>query len=230
MIFMKFMCFGLSQKSFFLGVLLSFFCLQSAVAGASGSNNDFSATKSQILEYYNEHFHNIGEVLSKNQEVYRASPQALMEFVNAELMPNWSAELTIRAILGVDLWKTLSEEQKERLIEEYGQTMRRYIFETFAKYNGQTVKAEEVTMYSSGKKAWMTVAIDLEPLPSVPLDFKLYQVDNHWKIYDFRFQGVSFIKMKQSEYQQTLSEQGFEKILSLLKQKNDVFFEALNEQ
>lgn len=211
---------------FVVAISVSLFGAKSAFAD---DKEEFSETKQQILSYYNQHFQDIGQILSQNQEKYRADPQALMEFVNSELMPNWSAERTIMAILGVDLWKSLSLEQQTALIEEYGQTMRRYIFETFAKYHGQVVEAQTVKMFSSGKKAWMTVSIDLEPLPSVSLDFKLYQVDDNWKIYDFSFQGVSFIKMKQSEYQQTLSEKGFDTLLSLLKQKNDMFFDALND-
>lgn len=205
-------------------MVFAFFGLNSSLVVAKESQRKL---ETEIIQEFQQEFDLI-ENFAKNVEK-PTKAQVLLNFIDKEMMRRWSAELTIRAIIGRKLWSGLNADEKQGLIDAYADTMRRYLFEVFLKYNGQKPIAEKVQLNSKGTKGWLTSKLVIDNFPDIVVDLKLYHLKNQWVIYDFRFQGISFIKLKQSEYQAIVTEKGAFYLTQLLNDKNTEFFKALNE-
>ncbi len=182
-------------------------------------------SKSAIKVFFQRKFESIEAFLSQKEVIIDS--ERLMEFVEQELMTVWSAELTIKAILGVKRWSRLKNEQKQQLIESYNHTMKRYLYEVMLKYEGQKAIAEKIQLNKKATKGWLTAKLLLKNFPDITIDLKLFHSKaekGKWLIYDFRFQGISFIKLKQSEYRTIVDEQGVLALIELLDHKNNEFF------
>lgn len=179
-----------------------------------------------IIQRFQKKFIEIECFLEKNQQLIAKDPVVLKEFVDQRLMSVWSSELTIKAILGVKRWKQLSEVRKTELLTAYQDTMHRYLFEMMARYDGQKAIAADVELNQKQTKGWLNVDLQIDNFPDLAVDLKIYRNQDKWQIYDFRFQGISFVKMKQSEYQGIYDEKGVDELVRLLSQKNKAFIEA----
>lgn len=179
----------------------------------------------QVIEYFQLKFDEI-EAFA-NSETKPIPVESLMTFIKAKLMSHWSSELTIKAIIGKKLWMELEVSAQQRLIEAYSRTMQRYLFETFKQYDGQKPIASKVAFNNKGNKGWLTVKLLLDNLPELKIDLKLYLHENQWVIYDFRFSGISFVKLKQSEYQALLQNHGVEFLIKDLNDKYSQFVSTL---
>lgn len=165
--------------------------------------------------------------MQENHEKALQNPSTLMTFVDNDLLTVWSAKNTIRAMLGAQRWSQLSPEQEAQLIRAYEQTMRRYLYEVMSQYQGQVARVDSIRLNGKQNKGWLTVVLDSPSLPDLAIDLKIYKEDESWTIYDFSFQGISFVKMKQNYFQATFDQKGLEGVLADLNNKNQEFNKKL---
>lgn len=200
--------------------LLVLLWLFSHLANASVDNEElkqfFQAKLDRINHFMQEHHNNALQ-----------NPSILMTFVNTELLTVWSAKNTIRAMFGAQRWSELTKDQESQLIAAYEQTMRRYLYEVMRQYQGQIATVDSIRLNDKQNKGWLTVVLDSPSLPDLSIDLKIYKEDSAWTIYDFSFQGISFVKMKQTYFQKIFDQKGFEGVLADLNRKNQEFNEKL---
>lgn len=165
--------------------------------------------------------------MQENHEKALHNPSILMAFVDNDLLTVWSAKNTIRAMLGAKRWSQLNPEQESQLIRAYEQTMRRYLYEVMSQYQGQIATVDSIRLNAKQNKGWLTVILDSPTLPDLSIDLKIYQENDSWTIYDFSFQGISFVKMKQNYFQTTFDQKGLEGVLADLNNKNQEFNKKL---
>lgn len=165
--------------------------------------------------------------MQENHQKALQNPSSLMAFVDDELLAVWSAKNTIRAMLGAERWSKLTTQQEATLIKAYEQTMRRYLYEVMSRYQGQVATVDSIRLNDKKNKGWLTVVLESQSLPDMSIDLKIYKEDTDWTIYDFSFQGISFIKMKQNYFQTTFDAKGFEGVLADLDSKNQEFNKKL---
>ncbi len=180
----------------------------------------------QIIQEFQGEFNKIEAFAKSNPKPIKTD--ILMEFIDKELMSRWSAELTIRSILGKELWKSVEADKKQQLINAYYITMKRYLFESFQQYNGQKPLASKIQLNKKQNKGWLTAQLMIDNFPDIHLDLKIYFFKEQWVIYDFRFKGISFIKLKQNEYRNLVEEQGAQPLISLLEGKYQEFLKQLD--
>ncbi len=182
----------------------------------------------QILEKFQIEFDRV-KAFAESQKRPFAS-DVLMDFIETQMMKRWSAELTIRAIVGKKRWRVIKPKEKQELILAYENTMKRYLYETFQQYKGQKPVAEKVELHSNHKKGWLTVRLLIPNFSDVTLDLKIYNRDGEWLIYDFRYQGVSFVQLKALDYFLTLKINGAEGLINKLNKKNEQLYKSLESK
>ena len=182
-----------------------------------------SLNQQNLKQFFQYKLDTINRFMQDNHQKALQDPSILMKFVDSDLLTVWSAKNTIRAMLGAQRWSQLTVEQESQLIKAYEQTMRRYLYEVMNQYQGQIAEVESVRLNSKQTKGWLTVVLDSPSLPDLSIDLKIYQEGTVWSIYDFSFQGISFVKMKQHFFQTTFDEKGLQGILVELNSKNQEF-------
>ncbi|MHC9510127.1 MlaC/ttg2D family ABC transporter substrate-binding protein [Kangiella sp. M94] len=182
-----------------------------------------SLDKQSLKQFFQHKLDTINDFMQENHKKALQTPSLLMTFVDSELLTVWSAKNTIRAMLGAERWSKLTVEQESELIKAYEETMRRYLYEVMRQYQGQIATVDSIRLNSKQNKGWLTVVLNSSSLPDLSIDLKIYKEGTAWTIYDFSFQGISFIKMKQNYFQSTFDEVGFEGVLTDLNNKNEEF-------
>lgn len=182
-----------------------------------------SLDKQSLKQFFQHKLDTINHFMQENHDKALQTPSLLMTFVDNELLTVWSAKNTIRAMLGAERWSKLTVQQESELIKAYEETMRRYLYEVMRQYQGQVATVDSIRLNSKQNKGWLTVVLNSSSLPNLSIDLKIYKEDTAWTIYDFSFQGISFIKMKQHYFQSTFDEVGFEGVLADLNNKNEEF-------
>lgn len=186
-----------------------------------------SLDKQGLKQFFQHKLDTINSFMQENHEKALQNPSTLMTFVDSDLLTVWSAKNTIRAMLGAQRWSQLTAEQESQLITAYEQTMRRYLFEVMSQYQGQTASVDSIRLNDKQNKGWLTVVLNSSSLPDLSIDLKIYKEESIWTIYDFSFQGISFVKMKQNYFQSTFDQKGFEGVLADLNSKNQEFNKKL---
>ena len=202
------------KKAFFLIFWINFVSFQWHI---------LNANETIINQQFQQQLQKTNQFLSQNQQLLKQDPKLLLEYVDKELLPYWSAEDTLRAMIGVERWKNLTASQQTELTHSYQHTMRRYLFEVTEKYQGQTLSVQKIQLNSKKTKGWLTLLIETPMFPSINVDLKIRQNVDIWTVYDFRFQGISFVKMKQTYFRTLLDEKGFDYLLNELNDKNQEF-------
>ena len=115
-------------------------------------------------------------------------------------------------------WKKATEQEKEKFIDLFSQLIENtYIgkIETYTnekiEYPGEKVK--------SGKAIVETLIIAASA--DIPVDYKLYQKDGAWWVYDVIIEGVSLISNYRSSYQEIVKKEGFGGLLAKMQEKID---------
>ena len=116
-------------------------------------------------------------------------------------------------------WKKANGEQRERLVETFGRFTVANYAGRFDGYSGQSFKTlgEEPST-----RATLLVKTRLnEPEgEGIELDYRVRQVDGHWKIIDVYLNGtVSELALRRSEYSSMIAREGFDALLAALDQK-----------
>lgn len=209
--------------------LYLFFSLSTNALAGSENHGDISTHFQKKLDIINT-------FLAENHEKAIKDPQLLIEFVNKELLTVWSAKNTIRAMLGAKRWQQLSPADSDNLIHAYENTIRRYLFEVLQRYQGQNAVVSSVRLNSKANKGWLRVTLHSPSLPDFDVDLKIYHdgATATWTVYDFSFQGISFVRMKRGFFRNTFDNEGVSGIIASLEQKNRKFKQRLmaanNEQ
>ncbi|WP_228703647.1 MlaC/ttg2D family ABC transporter substrate-binding protein [Kangiella sediminilitoris] len=179
--------------------------------------------KSEVTSYFEERLEVINIFLEKNHKKAVNDPQYLVQFVDKELLNVWSAKNTLRAMLGPKRWSSMKPKTQSKLVLTYQNTIRRYLYETLNQFKGQEATVVGLRLNPKGNKGWLSVSLETPNLPDLTIDLKIYKSKNTWTVYDFSFQGISFVKLKRVFFRQTFDQKGAEGLIKTLNHKNKKF-------
>lgn len=212
----------LSQKTWSQKIIM-YRCLKAFLVCLCVIVAPISNADEKIVTEFNEKLNKINVFLEENHKKALQEPALLISFVNQELLEVWSARNTIRAMLGTSRWKQLADSEATILIKTYENTIRRYLFEVLKQYQGQKATVESIRLNNKGNKGWLRVRLESPSFPTLNVDLKIYKEEELWTVYDFSFQGISFVKMKRGFFRDTFDKNGVEGVVTELREKNKDF-------
>jgi phospholipid transport system substrate-binding protein len=116
-------------------------------------------------------------------------------------------------------WRKLSEEEQNVYVELYQKYIVRSYVSKFAKYIKHDYKIKNVEERANG---YYIVAIDLlGQQESLSFTYRLKRTPNGFQIRDLISEGVSILSTQRSEFTRIIDQEGFEALLSILKNKVD---------
>jgi phospholipid transport system substrate-binding protein len=116
-------------------------------------------------------------------------------------------------------WKQLSPEQQKDFVEEF----KKHLSMTYGK-NVETYNNERAEI--TGDRAepggdWTVKTKIVRPgAADILVDYRLRQEDGGWKVIDVIIEGVSLVANFRSQFQEIVSNQGPQKLIDLLREKN----------
>ena len=216
----------IALKSFLYSWL--FFMLISA-----GSIAQVDSTRStlemEILDSYGPLLS--GKVTSNllaNHKNYLEYPNEYWNFLKDTFLDNWDFDATTKALIGNEIFNSLSNLQFKKLSRVLEVTLIRYAFEGLSFYGEQKLNVIDIQVNEQQTLAWLKINMDSPRFPNIHLDLLLKRtIDNQWRGVDFRFKGITYVNLKKNSYRQDFEDIKLKGLLGKLDEKNKLFFENL---
>jgi len=194
--------------------------LTASLSSATVTNSH--KTVSGVENHFKNIISKIDSTLFSEQKKLKKDQQHLHQFVNANILPYWNIELTLKQLLGRKNWKQFSQNDINSLEIGFNNTLHRYVQEGIGFYDGQRVKFLSAKLNDKNTRGIITIRLEPIYLPAFNIIFKIAQNNNKWLLYDILVEGISYVKMKKNEYRQIVNTKGVEGLLSYLDEKNTV--------
>jgi phospholipid transport system substrate-binding protein len=124
-------------------------------------------------------------------------------------------------------WRKASDEEKEQFVDLFSQLIENTYIGKIESYTDEKVEypGEKV----KGRKAVVQTLI-ITSSADIPVDYKLYEKDGDWLVYDVIIEGVSLISNYRSSYQEIVKKEGFAGLLARMQDKIKELESAPEEQ
>jgi len=159
--------------------------------------------------------------IKKERAEIEQNPELLRTIMEEELLPYVDYKFAALKVLG----KHFKSVPKKR-IPEFIQVFREYLISTYAlalaQYDDQTVVFDPPKDVKGKKSATVRALIKEAGRPDIKLAFKvrLNKKTKQWKAYDMVAEGISLLSSKQSELESVIRQQGIDKVIEMLTEKN----------
>ena len=166
--------------------------------------------------------------LLANHKIYVEFPNKYWNFLEDTFLDNWDFDATTRALIGNEIFNSLSNLQFKKLSKTLEVTLIRYAFESLSFYGEQKLNVIDIKLNEQQTLAWLKINMDSPRFPDIHLDLLLKRTDDdQWKGADFRFKGITYVNLKKNSYRQDFKDFKFEGLLKKLGDKNKMFFREL---
>ncbi|UAA40863.1 phospholipid-binding protein MlaC [Paraneptunicella aestuarii] len=159
--------------------------------------------------------------IKDEQPQIQKNPDHLKEIVEQELLPYIDYQFAALKVLG----KHYRSVPPER-IPDYFQVFRKYLIATYAialgQYDNQTVEFEPEKDYDKRKDVTVRALVKEEGRPDIKIAFKVRKnpKTKEWKAYDMIAEGISMVSSKRSELESILRQDGLDKVIEMMEEKN----------
>ncbi len=162
------------------------------------------------------------EEIKQRQPEIKENPEVLKDIVEQQLLPYVDYKFAGAKVLGKH-FKSVSRDKIPVFFEEF----RKYLISTYAialaQYDDQEVEFEPARDFANKKAVTVRVLVKEEGRPDIKIAFKVRKSrkTNEWKAWDMEAEGISMLSSKRSEFEAILRQEGVDKVIALLKEKNN---------
>jgi phospholipid transport system substrate-binding protein len=132
------------------------------------------------------------------------------------ISPIFDFSLMGKLTLGKKNWSGLTQEQRKTFIVTFTDVMKASYSDKLALYTDEEIKILPTQLPKANKAIIPTELISKDS--RYAMLYKFYKSKNGWKIYDIELQGVSLIATYRTQFNQVLTEKGFEELIIKLNQ------------
>jgi len=148
------------------------------------------------------------------------NPERIYDFIQSRVLPHFDFERMSRLVLG-RYWRTASPQERRDFVEQF----RYLLVRTYA--TAMLDYAEDPIVYlpfrDDPKATDVTVRTEVDAPGGnpVPVDYSVYLVDGHWKVYDVSIDGVSLVVNYRSSFaMQIRNEGGVGGLIAKMRERN----------
>lgn len=118
-------------------------------------------------------------------------------------------------------WNEQSPQDQREFVKVFSQFLFNTYMARIKKYTDEKVeyKGHEV----NGDYATVDAVVAGDRTGRIPIVYRLYLKDGHWRAYDVVIEGVGLINNYRSQFRSILSSESFDHLLKLLRKKNKAY-------
>jgi phospholipid transport system substrate-binding protein len=116
-------------------------------------------------------------------------------------------------------WRSLSPAQRTDFTQLFTAFIEAAYLDKVQDYSGQQVKFGQVRSLGNGYAQVDTTIVQPQGQNPIPVNYLLEQMGGSWKIYDVTVDGISIIANYRNQFNRVINEQGFPKLMTDLRAK-----------
>jgi phospholipid transport system substrate-binding protein len=158
----------------------------------------------------------VDQRLAGRKEYLEANPDELFSLVNEVLLPHFDREYAARLVLARN-WRSASAQQRERFVDVFYN----FLLRNYAKGVLQFDRDSLVVLPEKGKsppgKARVSTEMSLDDGTRVPVDYFFRQVDDEWRVFDVKIEGVSYVVNYRNQFKSEIKSRGLDAVIARLE-------------
>jgi len=188
--------------------LLCLCCLQTTTAAELGPEELVRETSARVLN----------EIKSNSQQ-YQQDPTKLYVLVGEVVLPHFDFEGMIDLALG-RYRNQVSAQQRPLIVKEFQVLLVRTYSRALLDYNNQNIVY--LPMEVSNETGNVTVRSEIEQAGGfpIPLNYRLRQDDQGWKVFDISVDDVSLVSNYSSSFARQIRKHGIDGLIKTLHDRN----------
>jgi phospholipid transport system substrate-binding protein len=160
------------------------------------------------------------EKVLNNRDRLNQDPSLVYLLVSDEVLPHFNFTQMTRSAMG-KYWRRASDEQKMVLEEQFRQMLVRTYGVALLNYSGQEIKYLPVKASSDEKRVTVqTIVSEVKSGPEIPVDYRLVQNGDSWKVYDVVIDGMSLVSNYRSSFSGEIRRSGINGLIKTLQNRN----------
>ena len=159
------------------------------------------------------------EAAKADKSLQSGDLQKVIVLVDSKVMPHVNFDRMTIATVGARNWKTATDEQKKRLLEEYKSLLMRTYAGALSMVKDQTVQVSPFRAQPGDTDVLVRTKVRGGPEP-IQLDYRLEKTEQGWKIYDVNVGGFWLTEQFRSSWAQEISANGLDGLISALAKRN----------
>ena len=191
-----------------IGMVMGLLFLGAAQAEPVGPEQLIRDTADQVLA-----------AIKTNAAQYRESPDKLYALVDQVVLPHFDFDAMTDLALGrhkdeIDaIHKPLvTSEFRALLVRTYGKAL--------LEYNDQTIRFLPMEGAEADGEVIVKSEVEQQGGFPIPLDYRLRQTDQGWKVFDISVDGISLVTNYRSSFARQIKKNGVEGLIKLLRERN----------
>ena len=179
-----------------------------------------SASEEAARQLVQETADKVIEAIAQNQAAIESDPDELLKIVDEILLPRIDFERMSRLTLGRH-WNRATEQERRDFIAEFRQLLvRTYAGPLSSLDDDQEVVVVGVRAGSDDNDLLVRSEVR-GGSESIPVDYRVYQVNGDWKAYDVVIDGISLIANYRGSFSQQVQRQGMQGLIDTLRERNN---------
>lgn len=151
------------------------------------------------------------------------SPDDYDKLVEDKVMEYVDLDLLAKGVIGRkhwSKWMAASQDQRDYFMSLFRKIVIRTYANSIKSFKGSGIEFVELrkAVYQQNERVVVRSKVKLNK-NTIEVDYKLYWRDAHWRIYDFTFAGISFVRTYQEQLDNLLSKNNFAEFLVKLNNK-----------
>ena len=111
----------------------------------------------------------------------------------------------------------MSPEQQKEFVELYRKLLEKVYMDRILTYSGEKIEYVRESSLSENKSEVQTRIVTANK--EIPIDYRLYNRDGTWKVYDVVIEGVSLVSNYRTQFESILAEKTPGDLIKLMREK-----------
>lgn len=146
--------------------------------------------------------------LRANEATLKTNPKVVYGIINSIIVPHFDTEGMARSVLPRNVWTSATSEQRAQFTRQFTKLLVRTYSSALASYQNEEVKYLPMRSTANGQRVQINSQIIRQSGPAIAVSYRLIQIGNQWKIYDFNVEGISMLQSYRSQFTSQLSSGG----------------------
>ncbi len=115
-------------------------------------------------------------------------------------------------------WKKRTDEEKKEFIDLFSDLLEASYIGKIEGYTDEKITYDSEKIKGKGRYSVVATSIVTAKV-DIPIDYKLINRKNTWRVYDVTIEGVSFVSTYRSQYDEIITKESFPKLIEYMKNK-----------
>lgn len=153
------------------------------------------------------------------QDGVREDPERVYGIIEQMILPHFDFRRMSQWVLGKN-WRQANPEEQVRFVDEFRKLLVRTYSTALMEYSDQEITYLPSHAAPDGDTATVKTRVNQNGGPPIPIDYRLYQRDGDWKVFDVAIDGISLVANYRTTFNQEISTNGFAGLIERLASRN----------